>query len=206
MPNLVVVGNGGHARACIDAWSADPEVAPLGYLGPEPGDVLGLEYLGDDGELSRLIEHGVTRAFVALGSNAARRAAAEHCLSLGLELATIVSPTAQVAPSARLGAGTIVMRGAIVGANARIGTGAIVNTGATVDHDCTIGDFVHIAPGVNLAGTITVGDEVLVGIGSCVTPNVHIGNGATVGAGAVVVRDVAPGQTVVSTAATELKR
>src|SRR3954471_1386555 len=70
--HVVLVGNGGHARACLDAWDPAPELAPAGYLGPEPGDVLGLPWLGDDDALPRLLADGLGLAFVALGSNRVR--------------------------------------------------------------------------------------------------------------------------------------
>ena len=45
---VVIIGNGGHARACLDAWDTDPEHAPAGYVGPTEGDVMGLPRLGGD--------------------------------------------------------------------------------------------------------------------------------------------------------------
>lgn len=205
MARVVIVGNGGHARACLDAWPSDGSLTPAGYVGPEPGDVLGLPYLGDDDVLTRLAADGLDHAFVALGSGSVRAAVTRRCVEAGLHLVTVVAPTAQVGATARLGAGTVVLHGAVVGPNTRVGRGSIINTSASVDHDCVIGDFVHIAPGVNLAGTVTVGDGAMIGIGACVVPGVTIGAGATVGAGAVVIRDVPAGQTVVGVPAKEVR-
>lgn len=206
MHGVVIVGNGGHARACLDAWDPSPELVPIGYVGPAEGDVLGLAYLGDDDRLAGLAASGLVHAFVALGSSHVRSAVTDRCLAAGFDLVTIVAPTAQVGATASVDAGSIVLHKAVVGANARVGRGSIINTGATVDHDCTIGDFVHIAPGVNLAGMVTVGDGAMVGIGASVVPGIRIGSGATVGAGAAVVRDVPDGRTVVGVPAQEMKR
>jgi UDP-perosamine 4-acetyltransferase len=203
---VVIVGNGGHARACLDAWPDDPDLAPAGYVGPEPGDVLGLPYLGTDDDLPRLAAEGHRAAFVALGSSRVRAAVTARCRAAGLEPVTVVAPTAQVGATAALGAGTVVLHRAVLGARARTGEGCIVNTGATVDHDCVLGDFVHVAPGVNLAGTVTVGDNVMIGIGASVVPGITIVAGATVGAGAVVIRDVPAGATVVGVPARETGR
>ena len=205
MSDVLIIGNGGHARACVDALSPSSDLAPVGYVGPQPGDVLGLPYLGDDAQLPALAESGLGRAFVALGDNAIRAAVTQRCIDAGLDVVSIVASTARVAPTSSIGAGSIVLHGSVVGANARIGRGTIINTGATVDHDCVIGDFVHIAPGVNLAGTVSVGSGAMVGIGASVVPGIRIGARATVGAGAVVIHDVADGQTVVGVPAQELK-
>lgn len=206
MGGVVVVGNGGHARACLDAWDPAPALTPAGYVGPASGDVLGLPYLGSDDALAALFASGITHAFVALGSNAARRTLGARCLELGFALATVVAPSAQVGRTAEVGPGSILLHRAVLGARARVGTGSIVNTGATVDHDCVIGDYVHVAPGVNLAGTVVVGDHAMIGIGASIIPGVRIGAGATVGAGAVVLHDVPDGQTVIGVPAQELKR
>jgi len=206
MGGVLIVGNGGHARACMDAWDPSPDLVPAGCVGPEPGDVLGLEYLGDDDMLPALAESGLDRAFVALGSNSVRAAVTARCLAAGLQLVTVIAPTAQVGATASVGPGSIVLHRAVLGANVTVGQGSIINTGATVDHDCVIGDFVHIAPGVTIAGTVVVGDGAMIGIGASVVPRIRIGVGATVGAGAVVIRDVADGQTVVGIPAQELRR
>lgn len=206
MVRVVIVGNGGHARACLDAWPTDGATEVVGYVGPEKGDVLGLPYLGTDDDLPALASDGIDGAFVALGANRVRRAVAERCAAAGLELVSALAPSAQVGATAHVGAGSIVMHRAVLGANAVVGRGSVVNNGTTVDHDCVVGDFVHLAPGVNLAGTVTVGDGAMVGIGASVVPGVRIGTGATVGAGAVVIRDVPDGQTVVGVPAQELKR
>jgi len=205
MAGVVIVGNGGHARSCLDAWDPAPELTPVGNVGPAVGDVLGLPYLGTDDDLPALFASGLSHAFVALGSNAARESIGARCLEIGFALATVVAPSAQVGRTAEVGPGSILLHRTVLGARARVGTGSIINTGATVDHDCVIGDYVHVAPGVNLAGTVVVGDHAMIGIGASIIPGVRIGAGATVGAGAVVLHDVPDRQTVIGVPAQELK-
>lgn len=206
MVDVVIVGNGGHARACLDAWATAGDARVVGYVGPAPADVLGLPYLGTDDELAGLRAGGVRGAFVALGANAVRRQVSARCVDAGFDLVVSVAPTAQVGATASVGPGSVLLHRTVLGANARVGRGSIVNTGATVDHDCVVGDFVHLAPGVNLAGTVTVGDGAMIGIGASVIPGIRVGAGATVGAGAVVVRDVPDNVTVVGVPARELVR
>lgn len=200
---VVVVGNGGHARACLDAWDAASGLEPVGYVAPDSGDVLGLPHLGSDDDLAALAADGLRLAFVALGSNHLRAEVSSQVRAAGLELVSVVAPTAVVGSTATIGPGSVVLHRAVLGARARVGSGSIINTGATVDHDCVIGDFVHVAPGVNLAGTVTVGDRAMIGIGASVVPGVTIGADAVVGAGAVVLHDVPAGRTVVGVPAEE---
>jgi len=69
--------------------------------------------------------------FVALGGSQARECCSRHAVELGFVAHTLVSDSAQVARTARIGAGAAVLRGAIVGAFTEVGEGVIINTGVS---------------------------------------------------------------------------
>jgi UDP-perosamine 4-acetyltransferase len=200
----VIVGAGGHARSVIEAVrSGRDRLEPVACTDPDPariGFVLdGVEVIGDDEQLPGLRRQGVEGACLGvggIGDNGPRARLHEKLRSLGFRLPTVVHATAQLARSARIGAGTQVLAGAIVGAGATIGENVIVNSGAIVEHDCEISDHVHLATGCALGGGVRVHRGAHVGIGACVLQGLTIGEDAIVGAGAVVVRDV-PAATVV---------
>jgi UDP-perosamine 4-acetyltransferase len=197
MSGVVVIGNGGHSRACIDAWASKSGMQPVGCTGldfTEPSEV---PYLGSDDALPGLFAQGYRHVFVALGDSRLREKCFRNAVELGFTVCALVADSAQVARTATVGAGAAVLRGAIVGAFAQVGEGAIINTGASVDHDCMVGPYAHIAPGTHLAGNVRIGAHSMLGVGVSVVPGVKIGAGATVGAGAVVIVDVPDGQTVV---------
>ncbi len=193
---VVIYGAGGHGKVVLDALErAGRRVA--GFLDDDPQRVGGV-FCGHPvfGELGRVEDSESVEVVVAIGDALDR-----HKLTVGLEgrgyaLATVVHPSAVVAPDVVVGPGTMVLAGAIINPGARVGQSVIINTGALVDHDCVIGDYAHIAPGVRLAGNVSVGERALVGLGATVVPGTQIGAGAMVGAGAVVISDVADGQTV----------
>jgi UDP-perosamine 4-acetyltransferase len=193
---VVIIGNGGHSRSCVDAWDPASPFQAVGCTGPNDSEHGELPYLGTDDVLPGLRDRGIHHAFVALGSNALREKVARNVAALGFELATLVAPTARVAPTAAVGEGSAVLHGAIVGAFSAIGGGAIINTGASVDHDCRIGNYAHIAPGTHLAGGVTIGDRAFLGVGVSVIPGIVVGSDAVVGAGAVVVSDIPDSATV----------
>lgn len=194
---VLVIGNGGHSRSCIDAWSASSSFQPFGCTGFDPAEVSEVPYLGTDDALPDLLAKGHRRVFVALGDSRPRERCTRHAVDLGFMLHALVADSAQVARTATIGQGAAVLRGAIVGAFAEVGEGAIINTGASIDHNCVIGPYTHIAPGTHLAGNVEVGAHALLGVGASVVPGIRIGAGATVGAGAVVISDVPDGRTVV---------
>ena len=126
----------------------------------------------------------------------ARRGIVERLASEGRRLATLVHPSAVVAPSAHLEPGCVVFPGVVIGARTRVGGGTIINRGALLGHHTEIGAFSFVGPGANIAGAIRMGGQVYVGLGAVIRDGLSVGAHAVIGAGAVVVADVAEGTTV----------
>ena len=190
MPNLLLLGAGGHACVVADAalrqgaWS---QVSASGAGGAANGDLL--PGVPQQAREAALAAHGTQPVHVAIGDNAARRREA-LVLPEG-QLASVVHPLASVSPHAQVQPGCFIAAQAVVAPRAALAVGVIVNHGSVVDHDCQIGAFSHIAPGATLAGGVEVGEGVLVGAGARLLPGVSVCAGATVGAGAVVTKNIA---------------
>ena len=134
------------------------------------------------------------RVLLAVDRPADRRRLAGH---FGAEvLATVISPAAYRASTARIGDGCMIQRGVTLMTDCRVGTACKINVNATVHHDSRVGDFCTLAPGCILLGDVIVEDEAYVGAGAIVLQHLRIGRGATLGAGSVVTRDAPPGATV----------
>ena len=194
---LFVYGASGHGKVVADILLACKDLDFVGFIDDRTDlkgtAVLGLPVLGDGKWLQH--EAGMTRVAVALGvgDNFLRKGLAERCISWGVELVTIVHPTASVAGSVRLGRGTVVMAQAAINAEAKIGDGAIVNTSAVVEHDVDIGNFANVSPNAVMAGASRLGMLSHLAIGASTIPCVSIGAMTIVGAGSVVVRDIPDG-------------
>jgi UDP-perosamine 4-acetyltransferase len=210
---VIGLGAGGHAKVVIEALLSKHEYHLVGLLDPNETlygqKILNIPVIGSDEQLPALIQQGITKSFVGVGSvgNADLR---RRLFMLGkahrLEPLTIIHPQAVVSPSAHLGEGTVVFAGAVINAEARIGENVIINTGAIVEHDCMIGDHAHIATGARLAGAVTVGAGAHIGAGATVRQRIKIGENAVVGAGAVVVKNVVDGITVIGIPAKPLSK
>jgi UDP-perosamine 4-acetyltransferase len=190
---IIVVGDGGHAKVCIELLHGVGERVACCVGVSETEACLGVPVLRGDEHLPCLRAKGYQRAFIAIGANAVRRRLAAMVKKLGFDLVNAISPQAVVSPSARIGQGVAIMAGAIINAEAVIEDLVIVNTGACIDHDCRIGEAAHIAPTCGLAGNVVIGAESFLGIGCKVLPGVRIGREVVLGAGAVAIDDIPDG-------------
>ena len=155
-------------------------------------EVLGVRVIGDDKTISK---HAPDTLLLVNGIGSvklpkARKAVFEIYKAKGFTFATIVHPSAVVAPDVVLGEGCQIMAGAIIQPGSRIGMNVIVNTKASVDHDCIISDHVHISPGATLSGGVTIGRMAHIGAGATIIQRIRIGDNCLVFAGSVVIDDV----------------
>ena len=190
---LIIIGSGGHARSVIDAAVSEDKYDIVGCISSEPvgKDVAyNVKVVGDDSYLDKLLKDGIYYAFIAIGNNTVRKRIFNSMLQMGFKFANIISPSAVVSPTCRLGEGVCVLHGAILNVNVIIGNNTIINTKASLDHDCIIGSHCHIAPGVTMSGTVSVGDGTHIGTGSSVIDNIKIGSMSYAGAGSVIVNNI----------------
>ena len=196
--SILLLGAGGHARACIDVIEREGRFSIGGLLGL-PGQlgtwVLGYPVLGTDVDLPRLLrEH--RHALIAVGQIKTpehRMRLFELARSCACSFPVIVSPRAQVSRHAAVAEGTIVMHGAVVNAAATVGRNCILNSLSLVEHDSVIGDHGHIATAAAINSGVHVASGTFVGSNACVRQGIRIGERCVIGMGQRVIADCAAG-------------
>jgi sugar O-acyltransferase (sialic acid O-acetyltransferase NeuD family) len=186
--SLILIGAGGHARACIDVIEQHNQFQIAGLVGMAhelSTSHFGYSVIAMDNDLPALSR---TYRYAVMGvghitSPDNRIRLYQLAIELGFQFPVIISPTAYVSPHAILGEGTIVMHGAIVNAGAKIGINCIINSQALIEHDATVSDHCHISTGAILNGSVCVGAGSFVGSGSVVKEGVEIGQRSIVGMG-----------------------
>jgi sugar O-acyltransferase (sialic acid O-acetyltransferase NeuD family) len=198
---VIILGAGGHAKVLIDALKLR-SVEIAGIVDPDQEkhgtSILGIPVIGDDDIVLKKAP-GTIMLVNGIGSvkqPKLRKQLFDSFKSKGFTFASVLHPSAVVAPDVVLGEGCQVMACAVIQPGSRIGINVIVNTKASVDHDCIISDHVHISPGVTLSGGVTIGRMAHIGAGATVVQGMNIGDNCLVGAGAVVIEDV-PAETQV---------
>lgn len=198
--DLLLIGAGGHAKACIDVIENQDRFRIIGLIGTieEYGkSILGYEILGTDSELPK-IRNRVKNAFIVVGqikNNRIRKEIYDNLKSLRYELPTIFASSSYISKYAKIGEGSILMHQSVVNSGATIGVNSIINTRALVEHDCVVGNHCHIATASVLNGGVRLGDQAFIGSGAIVREGIQIGKGCLIGMGLKVLKDL-PNDTV----------
>ena len=195
MPEIVIVGGGGHAKVLISILKKSNHFNIVGYTDVQDrGLIIGIPYLGPD---EILLEYKKTHpdlcAALGIGLTSIsdkREKIFNRLQNLKIDCPTIVSPQAIVNEDVEIDEGSVVFDGVVINSGSRIGKGVILNTSCTVEHDCLIDDYTHIAPGVTLSGGVQIGKNSMIGVGATIIQGVKITNNVMIGAGSVVIKDI----------------
>ena len=189
--SILVIGAGGHAKACINTIEQTKTYKIDGIIGlpSEVGKtILGYKISYSDDDLSKLARK-FKNAIITIGqiSTASIRIDLfEKAKNIGFQFPSFVSPYASVSRHSTIGSGTIVMPGATINAGAVIGDNCIINSRAVIEHDVEVSDHCHISTGAILNGNIYVGDNSFIGSGVVIKEGIEIGANSIVGMGLVV--------------------
>ena len=185
---LVIFGCGGHARSVADVavtsgWEdiifVDPKAQPEEKI---MGFPVVNEYLGNTRENIDF--------FIGIGDNIQRASQFKRIIQSGFSPVNIISPTAYISKSAKLGCGIFVGNHAHIGPEAIIHDDSIINTHSVIEHECNIGFHVHIAIGALIAGRSKIGDFCFIGAGAIIRDGREVTSDTVIGAGGVVVTDI----------------
>ena len=173
--NLLIIGAGGHGQCIAEVASLSGEFSQIVFLDDswQPGGDQASNLIGRIEQLAEH-KHSFSHVIIGIGNNNVREKIHTKVLGQGMNLATLIHPTAFISTSAQIGKGTVVFAGVVIGSNTRIGDNVIINCNSTVDHDGFVDDLVHIGVGVQLAGSSHIGRGAFIQAGSCAGFNAFV--------------------------------
>ena len=195
MEPIVLIGGGGHCKACIDVIEREGKYKIEGILDEnlKPGDkVLGYKIIGKDDIISEVAAK-YHNFFITVGQITnmdIRMKLYTKVKKSGGIFSAVISPFAYISEHSEIGEGTIIMHHAVVNTNVTIGEQCIINTKALIEHDSVVGNFSHISTGSILNGGVYVGKNVFIGSNTVVNNNVKITDGVIVPSGYVIRKDI----------------
>lgn len=191
---ILLIGAGGHARACIDVIEQDGAFQIAGLIGLEDEvgtKVYNYPVIGIDSDISELARD-YQYALVCIGQIKSPEKRIHYYQLLkknGFIIPTILSPKAYVSPHTSIGMGTIVMHGAIINAGAIVGANCIINSQSLVEHDVTVADHCHVATAASINSSVNIGEGTFIGSGSSIKQCLNIGERCLIGLGQNVFKD-----------------
>lgn len=206
MPNLIIIGDGGHKKVVLDVANQ------LGYtlVGimddaiTTPVEENGIRKINRK-YLKELMDETDAKLFFGIGNNQVREKIVDECQLKDDDFVTLISPNALISPSVEIGVGTLVMPRVVVNSDAVIGKQVILNSGCIVEHECQVGDYAHISPGAVLTGGVCIGRLTQIGANAVVNPLIKVGTNVTVGSGASVICNINSNKIAVGVPAKEIK-
>ena len=190
---VIIVGGGGNSRVIIDICQNLENLNIIGYTDIEDkGLVNGIPFIGNEDQIdlkNRKVVVGISyldtpkrRNFrIKLIQNLSRR---------GCIFPNIISNSALLSKTVKLGFGTLIYEKVIINNNVKIGNHCIINTSSLVEHDCLIGDNFFLGPKSIVCGNVEIGNNVFIGAGSVIVDEIKIHDNITIGAGSVVTKSL----------------
>lgn len=194
--NLILIGGGGHTKACLEVISSNLEWNVKGYIDINSTfrDTIGLTYLGNDLGTYKYINDAEFLITVGqIETPFVRIKLFNDLKKINGKFATVLSSNAIVSSKSIINEGTIVMHGVIIQSNVSIGENCIINDRALIEHDSKVGNHCHISTGAIVNGGVEIGNGVFIGSGAIIRNGISIGDNCFIGMGAIVTKSVTSG-------------
>ena len=203
MRSLIIIGGGGHCRACIDVIDTlgSYRIEGLIISDQDSEDLTGsYPVIGRDSDLKKILKQD-NDVFIGVGqikSFQPRLRLYKLIKKYQAKLPTIISPRASFSKSSSIGEGSIIMHDALVNAHTKVGVNCILNSKALLEHDVNVGSHCHISTGAIVNGGVTVGERTFIGSGVVIKEGIEIGKEVVIGAGLTITKNIPNGKVVKS--------
>lgn len=196
MKKIIIIGNGGHAKSCIDVIESKKEYKIMGivekfkkkyFLEKDQYPIIGC-----DSDLLNLRKKFLY-ACIGIGQikdSNIRNKVFRKLKSYNFNLPVIKSVNAYISKKSIIEEGVIIMHSSVINSGVKIGYNCIINNKSLIEHDVTISENCHIAPGAIINGGVKIGSSTFIGSGTVIKENVKIGKNCIISAGKFVKNNI----------------
>lgn len=200
MKRLWIIGNSGAARECYWLYrdmcactsSLETEISFGGFLswGQYPGDLASLSsfFHGEALDMPVCVDDVFS---IGIGAPALRDTIYREMKNRGASFFTLLHPTADINPTAKIGDANIFQRGSTVFCDAKLGNANYLNGSVNLSHDVTVGDSNFLGPFSLVLGGARVGSRNSFAVRATLLPRSRIGDDNILEPGTIVYRGCA---------------
>ncbi len=187
MKELILLGAGGHAKACLDVINSKSNFRITFLVGKNSisnSKIFDNKKIISQTAFNKKIKKIKKNIFIAIGqlkNGENRKKLFNFYKKKNFTFPIIISSNAYVSQNTEIGEGTILMHKTTINTNSKIGKNCIINTGSIIEHDVLIEDHVHIAPGAIILGGSIIRQNSFVGAGAVIKQNSIISKNSIVG-------------------------
>lgn len=134
---------------------------------------------------------GTVSMYVAVGYREMRQREEvfDRVQSAGYFFKNIISKSAFVAETVRMGHNNFIMPGVVIEPEVSMGANNVIWSNATICHDTIIGKHNFVASNVTIGGEVTVGDRCFLGFSSTVVQQCRLGDDVLLAAQSLLLED-----------------
>lgn len=194
-PTIILVGGGGHCKACIDVIEQENKYTIAGIVDVKEKigqQILGYSIICADEDIPQIVQQ-YDYFLITVGqikSPLLRIKLFNQLQKLEAQSPIIISPLAYVSKHAKIGAGTIIMHQAMINTGSSIGENCIINSKALIEHDATIEGHCHVSTNTTINGNCVVNGGTFIGSNTVLNQGITVAQNCVIGSGSVVINPI----------------
>lgn len=192
MKKILLLGNGGHAKSCIDLIENSGNYKIVGIISKNKKDIgkklLGYKVIGSDKDLINLVKN-IKNIMIGIGfikETKKKEFIYNYLKKIGYRIPKIISSKSYISKHAIIEDGVNVFHDCFVGPNSKIKEGSLVNNKTLIEHDVTIEKFCHISTSCVINGNSEIGMRSFIGSGSVLINNCKIKKNSFIKMGSLI--------------------
>mgnify|MGYP005995530643 CR=1 FL=1 len=192
MKKIIIYGDGGHAKSCLDLVISTNNFKVIGFISKDKQkigkEIYGHKIIGSDRDLPKLLKltDNLIFGISFIYDLKKRKKLFNKLLSLGFKFPKIISKNSYISKYSKISEGVNIFHSCVIGPGVNIGIGTVINNFSLVEHDVKIGNNCHISTSNTINGSTVIGDNTFVGSGSIIVNNKKIQKNTFIKIGSII--------------------